>query len=202
MRKPMAASLVLFLGGAAALAQQPAPRDTATAEVGGKTVAIEYGRPALKGRSFSELKSKLPSDRMWRAGSEQVTTLKTDVDLMIGGKHVPAGKYSLYVHCPESGYYALAVNKVLGQPLGDIWDKAPPHLAKEPWPHFSYEKEIGDQEVARIPLKSAELEEPVDLFTISLTPNAYGAELKMEWGTESWSADVKAAKESAGSHGR
>ena len=41
--------------------------------------------------------AQLPADRVWRAGVDQVTTLTTEADLMVGGKRVPAGKYTLYV---------------------------------------------------------------------------------------------------------
>ncbi len=113
---------------AVAFTQTASPRETATAKVGGESVSVEYGRPSLSGRSFSELTSKLPEDRMWRAGSEQVTTLTTEGDIYIGDSKILAGKYSLYVYCPAEGEYALAVNKVVGQPLSKVWDEAPDEL--------------------------------------------------------------------------
>ena len=82
---------------------QMAPRDTAMTSVHGKAVVIEYGRPSLKGRSVSDFTSQLEGDRIWRAGSEQITTLKTEADLKIGEQKVPAGEYSVYLHCPEDG---------------------------------------------------------------------------------------------------
>ncbi len=200
MHKRVAFGSILLLVSGILWAQQPAPRDTAQVELHGKKVAIEYGRPSLKGRSFESLMGGLPADRMWRAGSEQITTLKTETDLVIGGQKVPAGKYSLYIHIPESGPNQLAINKVLGQPLGDIWQAAPPELAKEPWPHFNYKKEIGADEVARVDLKETSNAAPVDLFTISLQPSAGKAKLTIAWGDQSWSAELEAAK-AEGSHG-
>jgi len=176
-----------------AFAQQPAPRDNPSVAVGGKQVSIEYGRPSLNQRPLAELLKGLPADRMWRAGSEQVTTLKTEGAVMIGDAKVPAGKYSLYIHCGEDGSYALAVNSVLGQPLGDIWAAAPENLKKEPWPHFDYAKEIGDKEVARIPLKKATLASPQDQFTIALAPKGDGAALTISWGDQSWSTSITPA---------
>jgi hypothetical protein len=177
---------------------QMAPRETVTAQIGGAKVSVEYGRPSLKGRSFDELVSKLPGDRMWRAGSEQITTLTTTAPLVIGGRMVPTGKYSLYVQCPESGPYALAVNTVLGQPLKDLWSEAPANLANEPWPHMNYQ-EIQGSEVARIPLKESKASASVDLFTITITEGSGGAKLSLAWGDQSWSADIKSAG-SEGSH--
>jgi hypothetical protein len=171
---------------------QMAPRETVSATVAGRKVTIEYGRPSLKGRSFNELLDKLPSDRMWRAGSEQITSMTTEGPILIGGKLVPAGKYSVYVHCPENGAYALALNSVLGQPLKDIWDAAPANLANEPWPHFNYQKEIGDSEVVRVPLKKESSSSSTDLFTISFKQSSGSTHLNLTWGTDVWSVDIAA----------
>ncbi len=179
---------------AVAFTQTPSPRETATANVSGESVSVEYGRPSLSGRSFSELTSKLPEDRMWRAGSEQVTTLTTEGDIYIGDSKIPAGKYSLYVYCPADGEYALAVNKVVGQPLSKIWDEAPDELKNEPWPHFSYSKEIGDSEVARVPMADSKTSSTVEMFTIALEEEGDGAVMKLAWGETAWSVSVKAAK--------
>jgi hypothetical protein len=146
----LALALVL---ASASFAQNPVDRDKATTSISGKSITIEYGRPVLKGRTFDELMKKLPADRIWRAGSGPVTLLSTETPLMVGGKKIAAGKYSLYVHCPEQGEYSLVINKDLGQPLGKIWAAAPPDQAKQPYPHFEYQKEIGDQEVARVQMK-------------------------------------------------
>jgi hypothetical protein len=191
MRRTVFAFLFVVLTGA--LVAQMAPRETVTAVVGGAKLSVEYGRPSLKGRSFSELTAKLSEDRMWRAGSEQITTLTTGGAVMIGGKMVPPGKYSLYVHCPADGTYSLAVNKVLGQPLGEIWSEAPAHLAKEPWPQMNYQK-IKASEVARIPLKLERNAEPVDLFTITLDGGSSSGRLNLAWGDTRLSADIKSAK--------
>ena len=179
---------------AVAFAQAPSPRGTATATVSGESVSVEYGRPSLGGRSFSELTSELPDDRMWRAGSEQVTTLTTEGDIYIGDSKVPAGKYSLYVYCPTEGEYALAVNKILGQPLGEIWAEAPAELKNEPWPHLAYAKEIGDSEVARVPMADSKTSSTVEMFTIALEEEEDGAVMKLAWGEAAWTVPVKPAK--------
>ena len=177
----------------AAFAQTPVARDKASATIGGKTISIEYGRPALKGRNFDALMKQLPADRIWRAGSGLVTLLHSEVPLTVGGKQVPAGKYSLYVHCPEQGEYSLVINKDLGQPLGKIWSAAPPSQANDPYPHFEYQKEIGNLEAARVPMKKASLP-ATDVFTIALKPSQAGVEMQMSWGDRSWSLEFAASK--------
>ena len=65
--------LVVFaaLVGLAAISfAQDRPRGEVDATVNGSKVMIEYGRPALKGRSLDALMKDLPEDRIWRAGRE------------------------------------------------------------------------------------------------------------------------------------
>lgn len=171
-----------------ALGQAPG-RGTAATTIAGKKVSIDYGQPALKGRKFAELMKQLPGDRMWRAGSGAVTILSTDGDLLVGGKKVAAGKYSVYIHCPESGDYSLVLNSDLGQPLGKIWAEAPAAQAKEPYPHFEYAKEIAGKEVVRVPLKKTTAP-PTDVLTYSFTPGAKGATLSIAWGDQAWTLGV------------
>ena len=172
---------------------QSAPRDNPSAAVGGKTISVEYGQPALGDRTVEKLLSMLPKDRMWRAGSEQVTTFETAGPVMVGDKSVAAGKYSLYLHCAEDGTFSLALNEVLGQPLGKIWAAAPDKLKEEPWPHFNYQEEIGDKEVIRVPLAGGKSEEKVDRFTIKLNPSDEGATMLMSWGTQTWKVGIEPA---------
>jgi hypothetical protein len=180
---------------AAAFAQADTPRGAATATLGGKKVTIDYGRPALKGRSLDELLKQLPADRMWRAGENQVTTFTTETALLIGGKKVPAGKYTLYVHAPATGDWSLALNTDSGVALGKIWDKAPAELKDAPWPHIEdYQKSVADKEVVRAAMKAGVVKPPAELFTMALNPTKDAAVLTLTWGEKSWSVDVKPAK--------
>lgn len=170
-------------------------RGKASATIDGKIVTIDYGRPALKGRPLGELLKQLPEDRIWRAGDDQVTTITSAADLLIGGKKLPAGKYSMYVHLGDDGSRSLVVNSDLGIPLIKIWDKAPANLANEPWPRLDgYQKNVADKELVRATMKKEAVKAPVDTFTIDLKPVKDGAALNFAWGDESWSIDVKAAK--------
>ena len=176
-----------------AFGQAGASRGTATSMIGGKPVTIEYGRPVLKGRDFQDLMKKLPADRMWRAGSGRITILDTGTPLMIGGKRVAAGRYSVYVHCPEQGNFSLVLNSDLGMPLGKVWAAAPPAQAGELYPHFEYAKEIADKEVARAPLMKVPAR-GVEQLTYELLASAGGAQLKLSWGNQAWVVELLAAR--------
>jgi hypothetical protein len=190
------ATLLAVAAATTVLAQQQerAPRGSAATSIGGKSVAVDYGRPALKGRTLETLMKDLPADRMWRAGEQQVTTVAFAGDVMVGGTKVPAGKYSVYVHAGEGNKWDLVLNKDLGVPLGQIWAGAPDSMKNEPWPHYTnYSKEIADKELARIPLKAGKAGAPADLFTISFAPSGTGSTMTLAWGDQVWTADVTPA---------
>ena len=195
MSKRLACLATVLAASVAVPALAQNARGAASTNVAGKKLAVDYGRPALKGRALDELLKQLPPDRMWRAGENQVSTISLEGDVMIGGKKVPAGKYSVYVHAADANTWELVLNKDLGVPLGKIWAEAPEKMKNEPWPHMGdYTKAIASQEVARVPLKAIKASAPADLFTISFAPAADGSTLTLAWGTQAWSADVTPTK--------
>jgi hypothetical protein len=160
--------------------------------VGGKSVTIDYGRPSLKGRKIDALLAQLPEDRMWRAGENQVTTLTTAGPLVIAGKKVPAGTYSLYVHAPAGGPWSLVLNTDKGVPLGTIFAAASPEMKNEPWPRIKdYTKSIASTEVVRAAMTQSAVSEPEDVFTIRLAPLGKGATVALAWGDQSWSVPIE-----------
>jgi len=201
-RLAVAAALLLPLLVHAQAPVQRVPRETVSANVGGKKVEIAYGRPALKGRSMDELMKMLPPDRIWRAGENQITTLKTEGDLMIGTKRVPAGTYSVYTHIPESGDWSLVLNSDPGIEVGKLLQilrpgspPLPPERASMLWPHLEgYTKTVADKEVARAPMKAVAVAAPVDPFAITLVEGKASATLTMSWADKSYSIELKPAK--------
>jgi hypothetical protein len=179
---------------AAAAFAQGNPRGAASATVGGKKVSVDYGRPALKGRNLDDLMKQLPADRIWRAGENQVTTLTTEGEILVGGKKVPAGKYSLYVHAGENNAWGFILNKDQGVPLGQIYAQASEKMKNEPWPRMDYAKSIAASEVVRVPMTAAKAAAPADLYTIGFAPKGKGQELTMAWGTQAWSVEIQPAK--------
>jgi hypothetical protein len=174
MRFSVLATLAALSLTGPALAQ--APRGAAVTTLGTQKVTIDYGRPALKGRTIDALLKQLPPDRIWRAGENEITTFSTEADVKIGGKAVKAGKYSLYVHVPVSGKWALVLNSDLGQPLGSIWKEAPENLKNMPYPYLDgYEQKVKAKEVLRADLKPGKSAPPAENFTVSFTPKGSGS---------------------------
>lgn len=162
-----------------AVAQNVNPRGRVEAEVGGASVSIDYGRPGLGGRALSALLGMLPPDRVWRAGQNQVTTVEISAPVTMGGETVPAGRYSLYLHIPESGNWSLLVNRHLGVPLKEIASQPPPlDLEDEPWPMVGRYGQIADQEAARIALDETAAPGDGEIFEIAVD----GGMLRFSWG--------------------
>lgn len=70
------------------------PLDSVRFEQGGMEVEIIYSRPFLKGREFG--KDIVPYGKIWRTGANEATIFETNQDIVIEGKVLAAGKYSLY----------------------------------------------------------------------------------------------------------
>jgi hypothetical protein len=88
------------------------PATTATGKIGDATVKISYSSPSVKGRKiFGDL---VPYGQVWRAGANEATTLETDKELMVEGKKLPAGKYSIYA-IPNEKEWQFIINSQTGQ---------------------------------------------------------------------------------------
>jgi hypothetical protein len=195
MKTRFAALATLAALSLAGAASAQTPRGAVATTLGGKKVAVDYGRPSLKGRTIDALLKQLPPERTWRAGDGEVTTFSTEGDLTVGGKALKAGKYSLYVHAPESGKWALVLNSDLGQPLGDIWKEAPENLKKAPYPYLgNYEEKIKAKEVARVELQHVQAAAPAESFTITFVPKGAGATMTLHWGDQAWTTELKPAR--------
>ena len=112
----MKRTLVPFLGALAvsalpALAQFqapfPSPKQTVTQTIGVTDVSVSYSRPLVKGRKiWGEL---VPFDKPWRTGANQATTVTFGDDVMVEGKKLAAGTYSL-VTIPGKDEWTVVFN--------------------------------------------------------------------------------------------
>ena len=70
---------------------------------GGKWIEISYGRPIKRGRDLfggagaNYGKTVNPDSPVWRAGANVSTQLMTEVPLVINGKTVPTGTYTMFI---------------------------------------------------------------------------------------------------------
>jgi hypothetical protein len=79
-----------------ASAQKPSPDATATGKVNDANISIKYSSPAVRGRVVYGSDLVPYGGKVWRAGANSATIFETDKDLIVEGKKLPAGKYSIY----------------------------------------------------------------------------------------------------------
>lgn len=76
--------------------------------VGAAKVDLFYCSPSKKGRDiFGGL---LKYGEVWRTGANEPTTFETDKNLVIDGKKLPAGKYSIWT-IPQQDSWTVIFNK-------------------------------------------------------------------------------------------
>jgi len=175
MQKRIALSTLLtILFTTAAFSQmggggRPSPAASATCDLGGKTIKTDYSSPRMKGRKiYGEL---VPFGEVWRAGANEATTFVSSADVVVGGKAVPAGSYTIFT-VPGPDKWTLIVNKKTGE-----WGIP-----------YKYESD----ELARVDMKVSKLQAPVENFTIAYDKAAGGCTLRMDWETTRASVNISA----------
>jgi Protein of unknown function (DUF2911) len=140
---------------------RPSPPANASLDLGGgKSITIDYSSPRLKGRKLG--KDLAFYGQVWRTGANEATTFVTTSDITVGGKPVPAGKYTLFT-IPNQNQWVLIISKKTGE-----WGTNYPGPSND---------------LARIDMKVSSLPSPVENFTISFDKSATGGTLNMDWET-------------------
>lgn len=184
---------------------QPSPAGTAATQVAGKWVAekpgaeprykdgkwitVTYSRPILRGRqaifsSGADYGKKVSSGSpVWRAGANQTTRFKTEVPLVISGKALPAGEYSLFVELKE-GAWSLILST---QPYLQKYD---PKDKSATWGSDNYDPKF---DILKVPMSLSKSAHSLDQFTIQfVNMTQAGGTLALGWDTEMATVDFKA----------
>lgn len=116
MKKVITCGILMMLIGLLASptisAQRSSPPATASGNVKGVTITINYSSPAVKGRKiWGEL---VRYNKVWRAGANEATLITFDKDVQLEGKVLHAGTYSLYA-IPGETEWIIIINSVIGQ---------------------------------------------------------------------------------------
>src|ERR1700733_9857967 len=113
--KALALVVMTFLVSTVTLGQgkqQASPADSTSGAVAGSMVKISYHSPSVKGRKIWG--GLVPYDKVWRTGANEATIFTTSKAIKIGGKTLPAGKYSLYT-IPGEKEWKIIFNSQTGQ---------------------------------------------------------------------------------------
>lgn len=202
MKRALIAIGVLALLGTLVSAQDPkppSPDGTAAAQVlgkyvkpegrgapalgganyeGGKWIEIVYGRPLKRGRDpwgagATYGRAILVGSPIWRAGANNTTRLRTEAPLVIGGKTIAPGEYTLFIDLKENNW-TFVVSSWKAQIVEDMRD-----LKTALWGSYGY---TPDKDVVRVPMKLETIPHAVEELTWSFVDmtNTSGA-IALEW---------------------
>jgi hypothetical protein len=106
-----AACLALVVTGSPARSQgYPfSQRGTVTQNVAHTEISVSYGRPVARGRAlFGAL---VPWDAIWHPGADSATRVRFSRDVLIEGKPLRAGEYSLWLIPRESAPWTVILSR-------------------------------------------------------------------------------------------
>ncbi len=192
MRFIFALAAVAILVGTMALAQQraPSPDGLASTEVGGKYqgagtpiyvggkwIEISYGRPIKRGRDLwgstetygRWLNAGAP---VWRAGADISTYLMTQVPLVINGKTIAPGGYTMFIDLKPNNWTLIVST---WQPQKQF----NPGNREQLWGSYGYTPE---KDVVRSPMTLTTLPYSVDQLTWAfLDMTDAGGRMALTW---------------------
>jgi hypothetical protein len=137
MKKIIGLLLILIATTNFAVGQKAkaSPKESVTGKINEATISIDYGSPSVKGRKIWG--ALVPFDKIWRAGANEATTFKTDEDIMVEGKKLPTGNYSLFI-IPNEKECIVIFNK-----------------KSEQWGAYNYNQELDQLRVVVSPKKES-----------------------------------------------
>ncbi len=138
------------------------PSATATFEQGDFSVVVEYCQPSKKGRLIfgpQNSKALIPYGKWWRTGANEATIITFAKDVLLAGRPLKAGTYTLFT-IPEEKDWTIIINKEVGQ-----WG-------------LSYD---ANKDVLRVPAPSIIKNEVVEQFVIDFREQKSGAEMLLRW---------------------
>jgi hypothetical protein len=127
---------------------------------GGQWIDITYGRPIKRGRDLWGLaadygKNLNAGAPVWRAGANVTTRLKTEAPIIINGKTVDPGEYSLFIDLKPNNW-TLIVSTWAPQTEFD------PNNKTALWGAYNY---TPDKDIVRAPMKLETLPHSIDELT-------------------------------------
>jgi hypothetical protein len=154
---------------------------------GGKWIEITYGRPLKRGRDLwgsgaAYGKAALVGTPIWRAGANVSTRLKTDVPLVINGKTIAPGEYSLFIDLKENNW-TFVVSSWAASTRYD------PNNKDALWGSYFY---TPDKDVVRAPMKLDTLPRVHEELTWEFVDMSdAGGALAITWGNTMASVPFK-----------
>jgi len=137
----------------------------------GKKITVDYSSPRMRGRKIFD--GLVPYGEVWRAGANEATTFVVNTNVIVNGKPIPAGSYTLFT-LPNRDKWQLIVSKQTGE-----WGI--------PYPGEQYD-------FGRVEMKVTKLTAPVRNFLIAFDKNADRCTMRLDWETTRASVDISEKK--------
>ena len=141
----------------------------------GTYVRVVYSRPYKRDRDnifgTKESKALVPFGERWRTGANEATEITVTRDVMVGGKKLAAGTYSVFT-TPGADSWKFHFNSKLGLSGDGIFEDG----------KFT-PVDLGPTDVLVVEAKSTALaaDKEVDQLTFSFDKTATGADLVLRW---------------------
>jgi hypothetical protein len=131
--------------------------------IDGAAIAVEYGRPFLKGRPEAQM---MPAGKPWRTGADQATTITSSKPLTFGSVKLEANT-------------PYTINTVPGD---KDWQIVFGKLDKPGQWGVPYQPAL---ELSKAPMTLGKAAKAAEQVTIAIDDTSAGATLRVEWGTVS-----------------
>ena len=136
------------------IAQPKSPRMEVKGNLEGVNVTVDYGAPSVKDRViWGDL---VPYEKVWRTGANEATTIELSQDIMVEGKMLKAGKYSLFTIPTEENWIVI---------FNETWEQ---------WGAYKYEE---SKDVLRVEVAPKMLDKNVEKLTFSIN----GGLILLQW---------------------
>lgn len=155
--------------------RRPSPMGMARITLGDTYVRVVYNRPYKRGRNnifgTKESGTLVPYGERWRTGANEATEITVTGDVLIGGKKLTAGTYSLFT-TPGPDTWTVHFNSKLGLDGAGIFANnafTPVDLAPT------------DVLVVSVPARQLPEDKEVDQLTFEFEKTGTGADMVLRW---------------------
>lgn len=121
-------------------------------------IRLLYSRPTRKGREIFGILEQF--GKVWRVGANENTEVKFFKTVVIGGKKIKAGTYSLFA-IPEKEKWTMIINKQTDR-----------------WGAYTYDE---SKDVVRVEVPVQALPQPIEALSMTFTAQPEGANLVIAW---------------------
>jgi hypothetical protein len=155
---------ISFINGQSDKSGRKSPPVVVTDTIQGVTVTVDYSSPRARGRElFGGL---VPYNKVWRTGANEATKVSFNEDVIINGKNLEAGTYSLF-SIPAQDQWTMIFNEVADQ-----------------WGHYKYDE---SKDALRVQSTPESISQYQDEFAITLSDHG----INITWGNLSIPLEVK-----------